>query len=345
MSIYIRTTNRLTKPTSIRSGTATARQRYPLRRNTDAEWGSHCFVGLALRCLAILGLFFASYLLFQPYAANVIAKPSGISLETARLSLENGEATIVRVDGRFDLATSGAATTVTSGDMIIVDGSPVELNFAHGHVVLLDPGASITIEQLERTRIEGQGFSQRSQMVLWSGSLTYTSPSESAQTDYFYVSSPSSASTVEQGTLFMEVISPVHTNYAMLGGERATVQMGQQTIQLESAQKLAAILGDPLVVETGTPVEQPTEQRQLVAQQSTESLVAQPSNLIEFSAPTETHIVQAGDTLWSIAQKYNMDVEALMLANPSITNAELLRIEQQIYIPTEFAATTLVSAN
>lgn len=342
MSVYMsRPSNRLLTSSSIRSGTATTRQRFLSENYGGAGWAAGTFVGLVARCAAIIGLFIGSYFLFRPAASDAIAKPTDLFLDTAVLALDDGVASIERANGRLVTANRNSELLVSAGDMIIAEDGEVVLTFTHGQRVTLAPGASLTIEQLERETVEGRKSSQRAQLVLWSGSLAYTSAKESAQEDYFYVSSPSSASTVEQGTLQMDVVSPVQTNYTMLDGSRAMVQMRQQSIQLEAAQKLAAILGDPLVIETT-----PSQTVETVANQTTRATTTNAANATEFSAPTQTHVVQAGDTLWSIAQKYNIAVEALMIANPSITNAELLWVDQQIYIPTAFAATTtLVTAN
>jgi len=45
-----------------------------------------------------------------------------------------------------------------------------------------------------------------------------------------------------------------------------------------------------------------------------------------------THIVKKGDTLWSIAQKYNLTVD-LILATNNLTNSELISIGQEMKIP------------
>lgn len=341
MSVQLsRPPNRLLTSSAIRSGTATKRQRLLTKNYGGAEWAAGTFVGLVARCLAIVGLFLGSYFLLRPATSNVIAKPTNILLESATLTSASGAATIESATGQLVATTSNADTSVFTGDMIIAGDSEVELTFAHGQRVTLAPGASLTIEQLEREQTEGRKIRQRAQLVLWSGSLTYTSLSQLAQQDYFYVSSPSSASTVEWGTLQMDVVSPVQTNYTMLDSGRATVQMRQQTVQLEASQKLAAILGDPLAVESNS-----IQAVEVAATQRTDASTTLLANPIEFSAPTQTHVVQPGDTLWSIANKYNIAVDALMLANPSITNAELLWVDQQIYIPTEFAASTSVATN
>ncbi|WP_339063953.1 SafA/ExsA family spore coat assembly protein [Tepidibacillus marianensis] len=45
------------------------------------------------------------------------------------------------------------------------------------------------------------------------------------------------------------------------------------------------------------------------------------------------HIVQKGDTLWKIAQKYNVDLQTLIEANPQIKNPDRIDIGMKIIIP------------
>lgn len=46
-----------------------------------------------------------------------------------------------------------------------------------------------------------------------------------------------------------------------------------------------------------------------------------------------THIVKAGDTLIGLAKKYGVTVEAIMQANPSIKNPNLIYDGQVLVIP------------
>ncbi|WP_019507682.1 LysM domain-containing protein [Pleurocapsa sp. PCC 7319] len=47
------------------------------------------------------------------------------------------------------------------------------------------------------------------------------------------------------------------------------------------------------------------------------------------------HVVQPGETLWLIAQKYGVSVDLLVAANPRI-NPQLIFPGQSIYIPGRF---------
>lgn len=49
--------------------------------------------------------------------------------------------------------------------------------------------------------------------------------------------------------------------------------------------------------------------------------------------PTGTHVVQSGDSLFSIAEQYGVDLSALIAANPQITDPEDIDIGDVVNIP------------
>jgi g-D-glutamyl-meso-diaminopimelate peptidase len=59
------------------------------------------------------------------------------------------------------------------------------------------------------------------------------------------------------------------------------------------------------------------------------------AKLIPYLKGYTTHIITAGDTLWSIARMHNTSVEAIMTANPSLA-ADNLQIGTRIYVPFSF---------
>ncbi len=46
------------------------------------------------------------------------------------------------------------------------------------------------------------------------------------------------------------------------------------------------------------------------------------------------HIVKKGDSLFSIAQKYNVSLEEVLQLNPSITNPDVIEVGMKVKIPT-----------
>lgn len=67
-------------------------------------------------------------------------------------------------------------------------------------------------------------------------------------------------------------------------------------------------------------------------------LVALGLSVICFSgssnATTQTYTVQAGDSMWKIAVKYQVGVSEIISANPQIKNPNLIYVGQKIYVPT-----------
>lgn len=310
---------------------------------------SYVVANFALRIAAVIGLFLAAYFLFQPTSANLLAMPTAAEPASALFSVDNGAGTIARMDGQIQLLAAGTETTVQNGDMIVAEDGRVQLEFPQGQQLSLDPGASLTIEHLDiRDGI------QQVQLVVWAGRVAYTTVAETAVENYFYVSSTSSASKVDEGSIVLEVISPVETRYQVLAGT-ASIQMDAETVQLQAEQKVHALLGDPLIVQTDESApstdlatQTPQEIAPAAANTSGKSTSVSPTAAqaeTEFSTAVETYDVLAGDTMWSIALRYGVDIETIRIANPSIADTNLLQIGQRLYIPTSFALTTSVATN
>lgn len=55
--------------------------------------------------------------------------------------------------------------------------------------------------------------------------------------------------------------------------------------------------------------------------------------LVQNAAAAETYTVKAGDSMWKIAQKYEIGLSELQAANPQIKNYAMILVGQQINIP------------
>lgn len=66
--------------------------------------------------------------------------------------------------------------------------------------------------------------------------------------------------------------------------------------------------------------------------------IAPPTSTIPLPPPTPTprvilYVVQEGDTLLSIAERYGTTVEAIIAANPDLENPDWIQIGQELRIP------------
>lgn len=68
--------------------------------------------------------------------------------------------------------------------------------------------------------------------------------------------------------------------------------------------------------------------------------VALPMLMINASAATKTHTVVSGDSMWKIANKYEVGLSEIKGANPQIKNYDLIYPGQVINIPTVDASVT-----
>jgi len=228
MSVFTpSSSNRLLKSNPIRSGTATMRQNYLLSNGTGIGSASDSIANFLMRCLAVFGLILAIYLFFRPTAPNLLAKLNDRSLAAASVSINSGDMVIARKDGSLESMTDGSEAAIFSGDMIVAEDGIVNIDFPHGQEVALAPSTSVTVEQLEL-----QNGIQRVQLVVWSGSVQYSTVGKRSAEDYFYVSSTSSSSTIDSGTVHLEVVNPVQTRYKILDDGVATIHMADQVLEL-----------------------------------------------------------------------------------------------------------------
>lgn len=77
------------------------------------------------------------------------------------------------------------------------------------------------------------------------------------------------------------------------------------------------------------PPEDPTAQAEPIPVTGDPNAPAQPAN------QPNVYTVQTGDSLGKIARNLNIPLSTLLLANPAITNANIIHVGQQILIPTD----------
>ena len=57
-----------------------------------------------------------------------------------------------------------------------------------------------------------------------------------------------------------------------------------------------------------------------------------PSGTAQTSAAAQYHTVVSGDTLWAIANRYNLTLQALLALNPGISNPNLITVGQKVRV-------------
>lgn len=117
------------------------------------------------------------------------------------------------------------------------------------------------------------------------------------------------------------------TQFQPTGGASQLAHANQPTVPPTAAQQQAqrtqAALRQPTQT---TPAPTPTQSQQSSTPQAQQSSESNPP------AGSQSYQVQAGDTLWDIAQKFNTTVDAIVAAN-NLNNADDLQLGQTLIIP------------
>lgn len=256
---------------------------------------------------------------------------------TATLTVVSGEATVSRADAGSDPALRpGEKSTLQRGDQVSTgEASKAKLTFGSGETIELGSNARLSILDLHQSATtkglevklalhQGQSLTQI-RHVLFQGMR--------------FEIETSVATVSAHGTIFRcDVIDKDHVYVEVLDGI-VQVAMGEQTVDLETGQAVNAYLGQPLqligVVQTN--LETPA----LDATDATPTMTDMEKTRFPAAAtPTRpgdndlTYTVATGDTLYSIARKFNVSWETIFDANrDQISSPEMIRVGQELRIP------------
>jgi LysM repeat protein len=125
-----------------------------------------------------------------------------------------------------------------------------------------------------------------------------------------------------------ETSTPVVTTYIVRSGDTLGVIASQFGVTVQEIMS-ANNLGDAMI-QVGQELLIPLEEEGTV--QATQEAVQTPGTEETPAAQSTTYVVQAGDVLGQIAERFNVSLAALMQAN-GITNPDELRVGQQLTIP------------
>jgi LysM repeat protein len=258
----------------------------------------------------------------EPVAATVRVVTGQISILRADAGADEtvviGEtATVQRGDGIVTGMTGEAILSVGQGDAFL--GSNAELLVLEMQKGSLLRGLAVSLA-LERGEIDAEMDS-----LGLGGSFVL-------ETDIVTVKGPAFRCVVREGeSVTVEVSAGL-----------VSVTQGRDSVTLSRGQRLTAVLGRPLLVE-GEPVKAPTRTPRSSSTRPPlidldKTLFPVPgetgATALPTVAPSGTYTVRAGDTLFSIAQKYDLDWEALWDANrDTVETPDMLREGQVLRIP------------
>ncbi|MFP3897288.1 MAG: LysM peptidoglycan-binding domain-containing protein [Anaerolineales bacterium] len=257
---------------------------------------------------------------------------------TATLTVLDGQATVTRADAGTDPPLEeGKKATLQSGDGVqTTAGGKAKLTFVSGETVELGDETELTILELHQSPISralvatlalhGGETLTRIRHMLFKG-MRFTIETRVA--------------TVEaRGTIFeCNLLDKNHVYVAVYDGV-VNVSMGEQSVDLQANQELDVRLGQtltPIDISASPPPETPPS-----TPADTTVTPASPDDILFPAIVTPTkpgddmrsYTVQKGDTLYSIAQKFEVSWEAVWEANRDTLRApEALQPGQELRIP------------
>jgi nucleoid-associated protein YgaU len=248
---------------------------------------------------------------------------------------------------------SGQELALESGDTLRVsaDGRAVLLLGAAGRIDL-GPGTHVHLLELEQRPLAG---TSQLRLALHAGSTIGRLGSASAGTSLIIETTAMSVAS-QSGVVLCQTLATNHAQVAVYEGS-ADVSMGEQSVQLAAGEGVDVQLGQPFVpiaVPPPAPTEVVIPRETAVAATATLTdrektlfpKVLTPTRPGDPPPPTESAIqptgdgttewytVAKGDTLYSIARRYNVSWEAIWEANREILpEPEMLQVGQQLRIP------------
>ncbi|MBC7235775.1 MAG: LysM peptidoglycan-binding domain-containing protein [Chloroflexi bacterium] len=276
---------------------------------------------------------------------------------TAKLVVISGEAVIQRADAGTDPPLrAGGSTTLQRGDQVRVNAEGrARLTFSGGEVIELGADTHLAVLELHQAPLS-RGLVVI--LALQQGKTLTRIRHMLFQGSRFVVETQ--VATVEaRGTVFECDVLAKDRIYVAVHEGVVRVSMGEQSLELEAGQGVEARLGQPLTpIVVSAPLPGEIAQGTAAASPTGSPLVTEMPTFTDWqktlfppvltptrpgdaarpkAAPTvasEHYVVQAGDTLYSIARDLGVDWKALWEANKDIlASPERIYPGQQLRIP------------
>lgn len=264
---------------------------------------------------------------------------------SAVATIEGGLVNILRANsGDIESLGDGTQVNIHINDMVSAEEGTVTLRFFGDQLVRLSSNARLTVE-----RYENGESGRRLEYMVWAGEVRHESHRTTGASDWVQVSTPSSNVSIRNATITVFVADSEETVYYVEDGI-AWVTMGAEEIFLTPDEQLAATVGQPLLknnddqqdgagesVALAHPIDARPETSNGPKTISDMQAVSSELNLLESPATAEQwtyHIVERGDSFWTIAAENTISLDALGQANPEIVDRSVLPIGYAVRIPT-----------
>lgn len=323
----------------ISTGTTLSRREYTPTAIATYPQESNAKLNYLYFALVAIGFIIAALLFARSFTS-----PAAVTDQQAIAAIDGGLVNILRFNsGEIEALRDGSQATIRTNDMVSAEGGAATLRFFDDQLVRIFPNARLTVEKYENDE-----SGRMLEYMVWGGQVSHESHRANDGSDWVQISTPSSNASIRNAMITVAVISPDETIYQVEEGI-AWITMGADEVFLTPSEHLVAIAGQPLVtmsseefarsggllVSANGEDMQPQTDVSLNAVADIRSLPMGHQNDEEIVESTEWtyHIVQPGDSFWTIAAENSISLELLSSANPEIEDRSILPIGSSVRIP------------
>ena len=336
----------------IASGTSRSSSRFaPANSRAIVNNGSFPKPNYNRLILAVIGLF-----ILASAAVPLYSNSAAMVEQSAIARIDGGLVNILRADsGVIEGLDDGSQVSIQVNDMVRAESGTATVQFFSDQLVSLYPSSHLTVE-----RYEVNDLGKRLEYMVWGGHILHESRQSTGASDWIQISTPSSNASIRNAVVSVQVISPSQTLYKVKEGV-AWITMGDDEIFLAPNEELVAVAEQPLIKQGMSQFTNSSDSAAnsevasanvfamgatSVAQHSSAKGPKTIGDLLTTNAQPEAaeqrialnpewqlRIVQPGDSFWTIASEHAISIDALVNANPEITNQSILPVGLTVRIP------------
>lgn len=321
----------------ISTGTTHSRREYIATATAIHPEGSNAKLNYLYFAVVAIGFIVAALLFARSFTSSVV-----VTGEQAVAAIDGGLVNILRFNsGEIEALSDGSQATIRTNDMVSAEGGAATLRFFDDQFVRIFPNARLTVE-----KYEDDESGRMLEYMVWGGQVYHQSHRANDGSDWVQISTPSSNASIRNAIISVAVVSPEETIYQVEEGI-AWITMGAEEIFLSPSEQIVAVAGQPLVamsieefagsesflVTTGEDQQQADASSNSVADIRSLPAELQNSEVIAASTEWTYHVVQPGDSFWTIAAENSVSLDVLSFANPEIEDRSVLPIGSSVRIP------------